>query len=843
MKIYIVTLVLVLYGVVYGQTGVLSGRVTSDEGPVPAVNILLVDTNIGTVTNLEGYYYLDLIPPGEYRVRFSMVGYETRFVDVTIDAGGRSEITIELNETVIEVDEVEVLGRLSRDASDTKTSVIDLDPGDAKILPGAAEDVMRTLQSLPGVLAPNDFSSQLVVRGSTPDQNLIIIDNVEIFNPYRLYGAVSMFNPDAVDDINLITGGFPAKYGDRLSAVLDVSNREGSRSESFTGSLNASIISANLVLEGKNPFDIKGSWMFNSRRTYYDLIIEPFAKSAGLVEENVTFPNFYDFQTKLTFGPFDGHKFILTGIYSADGVDVVSGNERRTPDSVSVNNITKNDVASLSWHYAPQDNMLNQAIFSWYRVSGITGLDSEVLDPSLNRNDFEEFEADTLSPYLLNFKFDSDFSFRKFSFDDKFTLLWDDHVFEAGFGFDLMRTTIKFDFELDPQVEAFLQSNPNIRSSISDLQDIKDYNRYRFYFQNKFAFGDKIFLQPGLRVDYYDILSKYYYAPRLAFSFGLDDVTTLRAVYGHYYQSPGYEKLRDRGVFFDLSAQYTDRLNAEKAVHYVLGIERWLTAEWDLRIEGYYKDFIDIIIPFRTYGSKFYTEQIPGGDPYQPEGWTRPVPVGTDSLTQIPVNGSYGESYGFEVLLAKRNKTPDSQLSGWISYSFAFANRFENSDIIPFRFDQRHTVNLVLDYRIDEVWNVGLRWQYGSGFPFTEPVGVKPRVIMVDTDGDLVPDSPQIATRQSITNPEQKEVIFDIDYGDRRKYNTRKPEYHRLDIRVSADAFFWNMDWTFYLDVINVYNRDNVINYDYYVQDDLTLGKEKTTMFPIIPTLGFSMKF
>ncbi len=101
-----------------------------------------------------------------------------------------------------------------------------------------------------------------------------------------------MFNPDAVEDVSLISGGFPAKYGDRLSAVLDVTNREGSKTKSITGSINASIVQANLVLEGKNPFSLKGGWLFNSRRTYYDLIIEPFVKSAGLVDDNTSFPKF-----------------------------------------------------------------------------------------------------------------------------------------------------------------------------------------------------------------------------------------------------------------------------------------------------------------------------------------------------------------------------------------------------------------------------------------------------------------------------------------------------------------------------------------------------------------------
>jgi len=125
------------------------------------------------------------------------------------------------------------------------------------------------------------------------------------------------------------------------------------------------------------------------------------------------------------------------------------------------------------------------------------------------------------------------------------------------------------------------------------------------------------------------------------------------------------------------------------------------------------------------------------------------------------------------------------------------------------------------------------------GFPITEPVGIKPRITLVDTNGDLIPDSPDIATRG-----ESDEVIFDADFGGvENRYTSRNPAYHRLDIRFSAKADYWDLDWVFYLDVINVYNRSNVVGYDYYVKDDLTLGREKNTMFPILPTLGFNVRF
>ena len=833
-------LVILLSTVSFAQTGGITGTVTEKDEPIPGVNILILDSSIGGVTDENGLFRITKIPVGKQSIRFSSVGYSSKTLDVQISEGKLIELDVKLEIEAVEIDQIEVIDQRIQEQSDPTTSLIDIEPNKARVLPGAVTDVFRTLQALPGVLAPNDFSSQLIVRGSGPDQNLIIMDDVEVFNPYRLYGVISMFNPEAVNDINLITGGFPVEYGDRLSAVLDVTNRQGDRTTNLKGNLNASIVSANLVLEGKNPLDIPGSWLINSRRTYYDLIIEPFVKNTGLVEDNVTFPNFYDVQAKFAFGPFNGHKFFINGILSRDAVNLVSSEDRETPDSVGVVDDSDNDLMALAWHWAPNKNTLNKVILSWYRNGGTTNFDSKLLDPSLNDADFEEAAPDTLAPYLVGFGFNSKFTFEKYSIDDKFLRYWgEENVFNAGVGVDFMRTLLNFDFNLDPELQAFFDGNPNIRAVFDDLRDEKIYTRYRAWAQNKFKLGNRLFLQPGLRFDYYEILNKGYITPRVSLSYGLDDITTLRLAWGEYYQSPGYEKLRDANQFLDFDKKYTDPLEAEKSTHYVLSLERWLNSEWKVKLEGYYKNFSNLIVQDEVPGTSYYTEEVPGQDPASRAGWTRPIPVNADSLTQIPVNESNGEAYGFEFLLEKRNIAGLSNINGWVSYSLAWAERYEYDTTIPFRFDQRHTLNVVLDYEVNHWLDIGIRFQYGSGFPITTPVGIKPRVTMVDTDADAVPDSPEIATRGN-----SDEVIYDIDLGGvENRYQTRKPAYHRLDVRLSAKADYWDLDWVFYLDIINVYNRANVIGYDYYITEDLKLERETNSMFPILPTIGFNVRF
>jgi hypothetical protein len=536
---------------------------------------------------------------------------------------------------------------------------------------------------------------------------------------------------------------------------------------------------------------------------------------------------------------------LLNGIFSRDGVNIVSGEKRATPDSVSVKDQTKNDLAGFAWHYSPTQNFLNKFIISWYRNGGDSGFDSEILDPSLDRERFKDALPDTLSPYLIGFGVNSTYSFSKYSFDDKFIYNWNENEFEAGIGYDAMQTRIDFEFNIAPELRAILSSNPNFRAVLNNIKDIKEYSRGRFYVQNNFKLASNVFFQPGIRLDYYNILKKYYIAPRLSFSYALNNITTLRAVWGIYYQSPGYEKLRDAGVLFDLSEKYTKDLQAEKANHYVLSFERWLNEEWRAKFETYYKKFDDLIVQKRVAGTKYYIEPVPGKDHRFKDGWTRPLLIRADSITQIPINNAFGEAYGFEFLLEKKNITGSNILSGWISYSLAWANRYEDGLIIPFKFDQRHTINIILDYQATDWLTIGLRFQFGSGFPFTNALGIKPRIIMVDENADGIPETPEVATGRNYTDPKTSPVVlYDIDFGGRINYfQGRKPDYHRLDLRFTFATYFWGNDWNFYLDIINIYNRTNVIAYDYFVTPDLKLGKKATGMFPILPTFGFNVKF
>ncbi len=841
-----VLLIIILFTFILSiYAGEIRGRVVDvNNNGIPNVNLILLKTKYGTSTDLDGNFSLANIPVAKYKLQVSAIGFETKVIEVDLTKSTSLNLKISLNEIPIEISSVEVSATREQSLEDTRTSVVYLKPRSVKTLPGAGEDVFRTIQALPGVVAINDFSSQLVIRGSGPDQNLIILDDVEIFNPYRLYGAISMFNPETVSEINLITGGFPARYGDRLSAVLDVSTRDGNSKKIMTGNVNVNISNMNLVLEGKNPFGLTGSWIFHSRRTYYDLILEPVVRKAELIKGDFSFPNFYDIQFKAVFFPAVGHRLYLTGIHSKDAVDLVTNGKRVTPDSLGITDNSFNDVYSLSYQITTV-KISNKFIISYYKNRGETNFDSKFLDPTLNREEFEGELNDTVYQFLLNFWFNSFYDFQKYTIADKVFYVNDDFTLDFGAGVDIMRTKLRFDLNLDPQLRGILNSFSSFRTIQEKFKSGLDYWRFHSYGQGTFPLSDKknCFVTTGLRFDYYDLLEKSYISPRIGLSYLINDITTIRFVFGTYYQSPGYEKLRDQNSLLDFSGANAKNIDAEKSTHYVLGFERYLSPVYQIKSEFYYKKFSGLIVSRKVKGTQFITSQIPNTDPRFVSSWTQPIAITADSATTIPINGSNGESYGWEILLTKKPSS-DSKFDGWISYSLSFSTREEMGKSIPFRFDQRHTINVVFNYKFSEKWELGLRWQFGSGLPYTSPIGIKPRILLKDKDGDGTPETPEIATKFSFNPNTPKEVIFNIDYGiDPDFYDSRKPDYHRLDLRLSFYTTVFNLNSLFYLDIINVYNRKNVVGYYYYIDSDLRLKRHKTYQLPIFPTIGMSVRF
>ena len=812
-----------------GSRGVITGRVVLENGqPAVGATVALENTGIGAAAGDDGTFRITGLLPGPYELVARLVGYKQGSpLAIRVSADETVEVTVRLVQDAVVLDQIIITGTRRRSAEDVRSSVTSMTPEESKILPGAAEDVLRSLQALPGVASVNDFSSQLVVRGSGPDQNLIMIDGFEVINPYRLYGFVSMFNPETLSDISLQTGGYNAEYGDRLSSVLDVRNREGRGEDWLAGKLNMSLTNLNLVFEGGIPIN-GASYLVSLRRTYYDLILGPVLESAKLVKGDVALPNFEDLQVKMSFPVNSANKILLNAVTSRDGVDLVSGVERDRPDSVNVFDQTYNTLLGATWVFNPSRNLIAQTQLSWYRNDGAGTFDGTFVDPAQQTGEIGR--GDTVGLRFFQLGVDYEYVYSKTSFAQK--LLWDagEQVLEFGYGIDFLQTDYIRFFEIDEAFQDFLRSLGQVVPT-SAVETV-GYNRMNLFVQDKVFLGDRLFVQPGLRVDLYPALQQQVYvSPRMNVSFKIDELSTLRGAFGVYFQSPGMEKqdFRNRVVYTE---EFLGDVVAERANHFILGYDRMLTPAWQFKVETYYKGFTDVIVPEKLEGTR-WTSELVGDDPFSPSSWTVPARVGSDSLTSKPVNDAIGHSYGFEIMLQKIRSLPSDRLTGWMSYALSYAERERDGILSPFLFDQRHAVNVVGNYRFADAWDIGVRFTLRSGRPQREALGVKPRIVEVTEDGTTTP---------VIQVDANGKTILDIEY-ETDTYSAQLNLYHALDIRITTYPSWWGLDWAIYLDIQNVYNRQNEQALRYYVGDDGTVRTRSILGIPIFPSLGFSVVF
>jgi hypothetical protein len=809
------------------ERGSVEGTVMLPEGPAAGATVLIGGLKLGSTTNEQGRFVIENIPPGSYQVVVRLIGYEqTEASPVTIGQGKRERVSIVLRQSAVEMKGVEVTASRRRAADDTRASVVSMTPREAKYLPGAAEDVLRSLRALPGVLSVNDFSSQLVIRGSGPDQNFIAIDGFEVINPYRLYGFISMFNPETVSDISLETGGFGAKYGDRLSAVLDVKNREGQSDQPLHGKINSSLTNANLILEGALPME-GSSWLVSARRTYYDLVLGPFLKKTKIVQGDVALPNFRDVQAKAVFSLDDANKILLTGISSRDGAQLTSGTDRKSPDSVSFLDESFNTLAGVTWQYTPAPGVVAQTRASWYRNAGAGQFDGSFVDPSQNSGD--RTRQDTLGLRFLSFGLDYDYAYQKTSFTENISVLTGMHAIEAGGGVDRLLTERTRHFRLDDVFKNLIVARG--QAVPQDIVASLSYYRWNLFLQDRMQLLHNLFVQPGIRFDRYDVLNRSYAAPRFAVSYGIDQLTTVRAAVGTYYQSPGMEKQDNRAALDFTNATMRD-LKAERADHFIAGIDRMVSSEWQAKFETYYKKFSDVIVPQKLQGMMWRSART-AGDIYSTSGWTAPAQARLDSFTTSPVNAASGRSYGFEFMLQKLTSAPGENFSGWVSYALSYAERERDGRITPFIFDQRHAVNVVGSWHFAERWELGTNFTLRSGRPYVQAIGVKPRIQIITVNG---------VQSAAIVKDAAGKVVLDVDY-EQDAYSGRLSLYHALDLRLTTYPQWFGLRWSVYLDVTNVYNHANQQQINYFIDDQGRLQQRVTNGLPIFPALGFSATF
>ena len=539
MKHLLILLLLAL--AVRAQAVDISGfvRDTANGESLPFASVYLKDQNWGGITNESGYYAIAGVPPGRYILVVSMIGYavyreELVVADEDILRDIRlGEEAIEVEDTVIEADREEVE---SFDISPSRTI---LQMRELKTAPAAIEaDPIRTIQTLPGVATLSDFSVGLYVRGGTPDQNLILLDGTDVYNASHMFGLFSTFPADAAKSTELLRGGYPAKYGGRLSSVLNVITNEGNKQEvEVDGGL--SLLASRMTVQGPA---LKGSWLISARRTHLDPLM---AMARRALEAKALGYNFYDLQGKthqilshsdqLTVAAYTGRDNLL---YRFDelGFDLKWGNR----------------TVSSKWTHVFDSNLFGNFLVTGSRFKAATNFDSE---------DVELLEQNCLTD--VSFKGDLNYFAGK------------NHAVELGF--NIKRQSIDYEFGEKDRIWFDI--------------DVKALHN-SFYVQDTWAMGPLLSLQPGLRFNHFDNGGYTGASPRLAARYQLTDAIALKGALGRYHQYifrlarefQGMSLLSNVWALADSTAE------PSSSIHYIAGFETKVLG-LDLDAETYFKDY------------------------------------------------------------------------------------------------------------------------------------------------------------------------------------------------------------------------------------------------------------
>ncbi len=679
-------------------------------------------------------------------------------------------------------DELTVIGR----EADQVAPMIKVETKTVVMMPGAGEDVLQTLRAMPGVVSVDDWSSRLFVRGGRPDQNGIYLDGISIYDPYRLFGLTSLFNPETVESIEFYPGGFDVQYGDRLSAVIAVENRTGTIDRKIAGSANVSLTNTNLVAEGRISENVPSSWLVSARRTYYDLVANQVS------DTDSQYPSFTDFQTRLLYQPAAAHRFTVTLLAYDEGTDLL---EEEDPDFGEVDDRIK----------AVDDQKGYVAGLNGEHRFGTRSRLSYVLAATHNEQVTDVLFSEGETSFESSI--DQDLTGDVYSLRSSFEVFFHDHTLQVGMEAAQSENTVTFHFRTDdPRIP--------IPDSLLDFDEGQDFRKYAFFAQDTWHPTERLAIKGGLRWDRSTLADLSSTSPRISARYNLSPAWQLRAAWGHYTQFASYESLQGDGYFLDLRGIKELGLEPEKAIHSLLGFTHMNPRGWKIAFDLYHKELDDIL----QSGEELETILILDGN-------DETMPYSRNTPTFIPENTRSGYAQGAELTFTLLER-PDRPYYGMLNYTFGQAETEDDHGWTWENYDQRHAVTVFGGMRFGKYWEVGMRWRYASGFPTTPLINVIRVVEDIDGDGEY--------------DPEVDWFTYQRDESDESINSDRLPTYHRLDLRLQYARTFGRIHSTFYLDVINAYARKNAVGYIYnqdYSERDIEEG------MPLLPSIGVKIEF
>ena len=775
----------------------ISGTITDAKTGETLIGATVYDTisKKGAATNQHGRFTLTL-KESKAVLRISYVGYETQFHPMEIDKNQRLDVQLKGSVTL---SEVVITGERVQHVESSQSSIIELPVEQVKSVPVifGETDVIKVVQLLPGVQSGSEGMSGMYVRGGGPDENLFLLDGVPMYNVNHLGGFFSAFNSDAVKNITLYKGSFPAHFSSRLSSVLDITTNNGNDKE-YHGGVGVGLISAKFNLEGpiikeKTTFSISG------RRTYGDALLQPIialvAATEGMGDEKVNAGYyFYDLNAKITH-KFNNRSRLYASYYMGD--DALYAKYKYFHNSLEKDFMRLgynwgNIVGSVRWNYELTPKLFMNVTGAYTRYRNNLALTEE-------------------SVYLR--------------YTDSYTM---------GFNSGIQDITARADFDYAPSPDhavkfggqvlhhIFKPETSSIKVSENDEEDsykfdtiigqsIVHANEMMLYAEDDWRINDWLKVNAGLNMTGFQVQGVFYPSvqPRLSGRILFND--RLSAKVGYAYMTQYLHLLSNSSISLptDLWVPVTARIKPMTSQQVAAGLF-YNVLDLNLSVEGYYK-YMDNLLEYKD-GASFWGNS---------QGWEDKVCMGR------------GWAYGVEFLAQKSV----GRLTGWLGYTWSHTDRkFDREGNIlnagrtfPAKYDRRHDVSLVLTYKFNEHIDASASWVFSSGNTATLP--------MQDID-------------PSEEGTEQRYPYYynyEVPYVSSRN-NYRMPNYHRMDVSVNFHKKLRRGKRTINISIYNVYNHQNPYlvyesyAYDYRTGNDTRVLKQ-LSIFPILPSISYNWTF
>lgn len=772
----------------------MSGYLRESSSGEMLGNVVVVATGSGerTLTNSYGFFSLTLLRKHAEWVVFKFPGFDVDSVfwstqsDTAVNIELATRQLVEFGGAVESVGAVEIRAKKTTIADRADMSRIDIPIQQIKDIPAllGEKDVLKVIQLMPGVQKGGEGQSGIYVRGGGPDQNLIVLDEAIVYNASHLFGFFSLFNGDALRSVELVKGGFPSRYGGRLSSVIDMNMKEGNYKK-FAGEVGIGVISSRAVFEG--PI-VKGksSFMISGRRTYLDALVQP------LIMATTNGANagyyFYDMNAKANYILSNKDKLYVSGYFGRDKFYL---NEKTAKTQFKTNFGWGNRTLTGRWnHQFNPKTFANAAlIYSHYDLS---------INIFQKENDSSQFElgyASTINDYGV--KYDIDFRPNP------------KHLIRTGF------SVINHQFSPSAIVLKLGQD-------FNFNRKIKIINTYEsgVYLEDQWREGNW-HLYPGIRISHYVVDGKQLLnpEPRMSVAYNIRKDLALKGSYALMNQYIHLLSSTGIGLPTDLWVPATANVKPMQSQQLAAGVAKDFNKGYSLSLEGYYKTMSNVI----TYreGASF----LLGDDFFNPN-----VSV-NDKAWENQVTSGMGWSYGTELFLQKQI----GKLSGWVGYTLSWTqlqfDEVNQGEKFYAKYDRRHDASVVAIYRLNQHFTASATWVYGTGNAITMPQGY------LRGSGHYMGTFPEVWDAASgIFNNEL------IDYGKRNSF--RMEAYHRLDVGFQFKKEKIRGIQTWELSFYNAYNRFNPFFYYGQMNDAGTeRSLRKATLFPMIPSLSWTYKF